>query len=68
MNVFEERILKALEIAARWGGIDGAHHLHFVIDQMVRALTAHKYEEWVDAHKSGDDGPNTYDWDEGIAP
>ena len=26
------------------------------------------YERWVAAHKFGDDGPETYGWDEGIAP
>lgn len=33
------RITKALEIAAQYGGTDGAHHKAWVIDQMVRALT-----------------------------
>lgn len=61
------RILAALEIAHS-GGIDGAHHKQWVIDQMVRALTGDKYDEWVKEHKAGDDGPDTYDWDEGIAP
>ena len=34
-----ERIEKALSIAIAYGGIDGAHHKDWVIDQMVRALT-----------------------------
>lgn len=29
---------KALYIACRYGGVDGAHHKMWVIDQMVRAL------------------------------
>ncbi len=68
MNVFEERIRQALAVAMRYGGIDGAHHKQWVIDQMVRTLTAHHYELWVREHNAGDDGPETYDWDEGIAP
>ena len=32
-------VAKALEIASDCGGIDGAHHKMWVIDQMVRALT-----------------------------
>jgi len=32
-------ILKAMEIALRYGQIDGAHHKAWVIDQMMRALT-----------------------------
>ncbi len=35
----EERIAKALALAVAYGGIDGAHHKDWVIDQMVRALT-----------------------------
>lgn len=35
----QERIQKALEYAIKYGGIDGAHHKDWVIDQMVRALT-----------------------------
>ncbi len=34
-----KRIDRALDFAIRYGGIDGAHHKTWVIDQMVRALT-----------------------------
>lgn len=34
-----DRIAKALDLATRYGGIDGGHHKQWVIDQMVRALT-----------------------------
>jgi hypothetical protein len=68
MNVFEARIEKALEIAMQYGGIDGEHHKIWVIDQMVRALTAHKYGTWVTEHNAGEDGPDTYAWDVGIPP
>lgn len=52
----------------RYGGIDGEHHKTWVIDQMVRALTGTDYANWVQESKVGEDGPNTYTWDEGIAP
>lgn len=58
----------ALEIALRYGGIDGAHHKTWVIDQMVRALTGSKYAAWVAHACDGKDGPATYNWDEGIPP
>ena len=82
----------ALEIARRYGGIDGAHHKAWVIDQMVRALTdcpaierstidcrgtPYAYEDqgesdaylaFVADVRAGEDGPETYKWDEGIAP
>ena len=67
-----EKIEDALDIANRYGGIDGAHHKTWVIDQMVRALTGFPsegcYEAWVREHCKGEDGPCTYSWDEGIAP
>lgn len=71
----EKRIKKALDIAVRYGGIDGAHHKQWCIDQMVRALTgcgglrtSAKYKELVADACNGEDGPNTYEWDTGIAP
>jgi hypothetical protein len=97
--MMEERIEKALGIIHQFGGIDGAHHKQWVLDQVVRALTgcpmvlraaasyrgiwpdvtseAYTFEtqgesaaylEWVRAHKDGEDGPETYEWEEGIAP
>jgi len=49
------------------GGFDGGHHKMWVIDQMIRIL-ADDYEAWVTEYRDGEDGPETYDWDEGIAP
>lgn|GEM_PF-765130 len=62
------QIRKALKVAVQYGGIDGDHHKAWVIDQMVRALTGKDYKKFVVAAKAGQDGPDTYDWDEGIAP
>lgn len=64
----EACISAALEVAHAFGGIDGDHHKAWVIDQMVRALTHDGYAAWVRAQRAGDDGPNTYAWDEGTAP
>jgi hypothetical protein len=63
----EQKIEQALTMA-HYGSTDGSHHKAWVIDQMVRALTGDGYEAWVAEHKSGDDGPETYEWDCGIAP
>ena len=88
------RINKALELAVRYGGIDGDHHKAWVIDQMVRELTgcptvqrespfpwadgkkhivdtlgeSEEYLELVRKAREGEDGPESYDWDTGIAP
>lgn len=59
---------KALSLALNYGWIDGGHHKQWVIDQMCRALTGKHYEEFVKAFKAGEEGPETYEWDEGIAP
>ena len=88
----EEQVKSALEIAMRYGGVDGDHHKAWVIDQMVRSLTgcpivtmtneagangpfeyqglgeSDQYREWVRAACDGEDGPNTYDLNIGIAP
>ena len=63
-----QNIDEALEIAVNYGGIDGSHHKAWVIDQMVRALLGDDYEEFVVEARKGDEGPNSYEWDEGIAP
>jgi hypothetical protein len=64
----KERIRAALEVARRYGGIEGAHHKDWVIDQMVRCLTGQKYEQFVAEARQGEEGPQSYEWNEGIAP
>lgn len=59
---------KAIKLAVQYGGIDGAHHKAWVIDQMVRVLAGDDYERIVTEAKAGEDGPETYEWDEGIEP
>jgi hypothetical protein len=64
----EQRIQEAIDLAVKFGGIDGDHHKAWVIDQMVRKLAGDRYEQVVRDAKAGEDGPDTYGWDEGIAP
>jgi hypothetical protein len=79
VKVLGQRIRKALDYAVRYGGIDGEHHKTWTIDQMVRALTGcperdgvqgecGEYRRLVADAKAGEDGPDTYSWDVGIAP
>lgn len=68
MTIEKGRIDNAIDIAVQFGGIDGAHHKAWVIDQMVRALAGDDYESIVAIARSGEHGPETYEWDEGIAP
>ena len=65
---FLRRVQIALNLAMRYGQIDGDHHKAWVIDQMVRTLTGLDYDAWVVQACAGEDGPQTYTWNEGIAP
>jgi hypothetical protein len=66
----DERVKDALQIAHAYGGCDGAHHKMWTIDQMVRVLLGGgaAYRRWVTAYQRGEDGPETYLWDEGTPP
>lgn len=60
----EERINKAIDIITGYGGIDGAHHKTWVLDQALRILMGEEpYRQWV--AKTIADG---YDWEEGSPP
>lgn len=63
-----QRIKAAIDMAIQFGGIDGNHHKTWVIDQMVRLLAGDGYAALIREAKSGADGPDTYEWDEGIPP
>lgn len=63
-----DNIRKALAIISEYGPIDGGHHKQWVLDQVVRAITAEAGEY--------PDNPRGYlkwralqgDWEEGVAP
>lgn len=57
----------ALDLISKYGGIDGDHHKQWVLDQVIRVL-APDYEEWIKEYEFGENGPDTYTWDAGIAP
>lgn len=63
-----DKVTKALAVAYKFNGVDGAHHKDWVIDQMVRELTGENYPLWVENYCTGEEGPNTYTWNTGIAP
>lgn len=60
-----------------WYGIRGGfyviEHKHMTdncwrLNDLGLAVRNHGYEAWIAEHNSGDDGPDTYAWDTGIAP
>ncbi len=69
-RVNEKSINKILNLISNYGGIDGAHHKQWLLDQIVRCATGTRaeYAKWVDKYEDGEDGPKTYTWDIGIAP
>ena len=82
--ILSERVTDALGMIYRYGGFDGAHHKQWVLDQVARVLngctvvsdeynascpeTNGAYIGWVTKYQRGEDGPLTYEWDEGVPP
>ena len=70
--VISDRIHRALELISSLGGIDGAHHKQWLLDQVVRTLTGDEYTNWVRKWEIGDGAEGgegaVYEWDAGIAP
>lgn len=62
------RDIDCLNFLGDYGQVEGAHHKAWVIDQAVRILTGDDYQAWVTEYCAGEDGPETYEWDEGVAP
>lgn len=63
-----EAVKNALAVIERFGTTDGANQKAWVLDQVVRRLTGDNYETWRRLQMDGENGPNTYTWDEGTAP
>lgn len=64
----EQRITAAVALAHRYAQSEGADAKAWVIDQMVRRLLDDGYDEFVTRFRNGEDGPNSHDWDVGLAP
>ncbi|MEU1761183.1 hypothetical protein [Micromonospora sp. NPDC005652] len=63
-----ERIELAAKMLLDNGSFDGDHHKMWTIDQALRLLLGDRYEATIAEWCSGEDGPDTYRWDTGIAP
>lgn len=62
------RTLEARALLIDYGQTDGAHHLRWVVDQAVRILAGPDYDRLIAEYCDGEDGPETYEWDTGVAP
>lgn len=63
-----DAVKAAITVASLHNGSGEAHHLAWIIDQMVRILAGPNYDQIVRQACAGADGPNTYEWYTGIAP
>lgn len=64
----KQKLEEVMDLIERYGQIDGSHHKQWVLDQIARVIKGKDYKKWVKLMKAGEDGPDTYDYDEGCAP
>lgn len=58
------RIEAALAFLTDMAGVEGAHHLRWVIDQAVQILTGPDYKRWIFNFQ----GEHGHEWQVGVAP
>jgi hypothetical protein len=59
---------RAIDLILNYGQDDGSHHKMWVIDQVLRKLAGTGYDAMITEYCEGEDGPDTYEWDTGVAP
>lgn len=64
---YRKIIDEALEKIANDAAWDGEHHKMRCIDDVVRILTGPDYDKWVAEFNDGEDGPETYDWEDAVS-
>lgn len=60
------RIEAAVAIAGDYLGCDGGHHKQWALEEILRTLLGDEFEKWAAEWRDGEDGPDTYSWDEGV--
>lgn len=68
MSNIEDSAVEALSLVFNYSYIEGDHHKQWLFDQIVRALTGEKYEEFVKYYETDGLTDEEYEWDTGIAP
>lgn len=64
-----EKLSDIMDVAELCGGVDGSHHKQWGLDQIIRIIVGPDgYKSWLSGYCDGQNGPETYSWDEGIAP
>ncbi len=64
----KKKLDEVMAMVEQYGQIDGDHNKAWVLDQIARTIKGKRYKAWVKAMRAGEDGPDTYGYEEGIAP
>lgn len=67
-EVLRDRVNTAIDLAFNGLMTDGGHHKQWYLDQIIQTLASERYRRLCKEAKNGEEGPETYDWEEGIAP
>ncbi len=66
---YYDNLSPSLKLIWDYGGIDGAHHKQWLLDQILRLQLGVMYPMWVDEYENLDEnGDREYTWDVGSAP
>lgn len=64
----EGKIADIARVIERYGWIDGAHHKDWVLTRVLKIIYGDYYDKWLEHFCDGEDGPDTYSWEEGCPP
>jgi hypothetical protein len=68
LNTPQKRIDQSVDLIAQYGGIDGAHHKTWLVDQILRSLLEDEYTKFVRQMCQGENDEDYYEWNTGTAP
>jgi len=63
----QEKIDKAMDKLLDYVGCDGGHHKQHAIVEAIKILAGDKFEDVKREYCDGENGPDTYGWDDGTA-
>lgn len=67
-NAWRDIEKQVMTLIEDYGQYDGGHHKQWTLDQIARVIKGDGYKDWVVEMMDGEDGAETYTYDEGIAP
>lgn len=65
----EVKLKSILKLIFSYGDLSGENRKQWLINQILETiLDGDEYNQFIAEYCDGEDGPNTYYWDKGIAP